>query len=84
MLPLLVATLQHAADQFLAPFATLGVITTAASVTAAFFAKADAINQGMSQADTDAYVQRAINDGLIAGFSLAFIPVCILLAEALT
>jgi hydroxymethylpyrimidine/phosphomethylpyrimidine kinase len=80
----LAATLQHLADQFLAPFATLGTITTAAAAVAAFSAKSEAVARDMSQTDEDAYIQRAINHGLIAGFSLAFFPVCILFAEALT
>lgn len=80
----LAASLQHLADQFLAPFATLGTITATAASAAAFFAKAEALDRGLAPAAEDAHIQRAINEGLIAGFSLAFIPVCILFAEALT
>ena len=77
-------TLQHLADQLLAPFATLGTITGAAAAAAAFFAKSEALDREMDLAEEDAHIQRAINQGIAAGFSLAFIPVCVLFAEAFT
>jgi hypothetical protein len=78
------ASLQHLADQLLAPFATLGTITAATAAAAAFFAKAEAVERGMDAAAEDAHIQRSLNQGLVAGFALAFIPVCVLFAEALT
>jgi len=82
LLPLL-TVIQHDVDHFLAPFVTLGTITTAACAAAAFFAKAEAEQQGMDEADEDAHIAGAINQALAAAFAVAFLPVCILFAEAL-
>jgi hypothetical protein len=83
MPPVILATLQHVADHFLAPFAALGIITGTACAAAAFFAKSEAMEQGMDAAEEDTHISRAINQALAAAFALAFIPVCILFAEAL-
>jgi len=80
----LAVTLQHLADQLLAPFATLGTVTTATAAAAAFAAKSEAVEQGMTREEEDAHIQSSYYNGLIAGASLAFIPVCILFAEVLT
>jgi hypothetical protein len=83
-MPLLIlATLQQVANHFVAPFATLGTITATACAAAAFFAKSEAIEKGMDPAEEDAHIQSAINQALAAAFALAFLPVCILFAEAL-